>query len=324
MKTYLVRYHVRDVMIYLSNFSVTAQHEESHAGTIVSEVAFGNISRIVPEDIALMAEDDDLASKDDVVDSPTISDILGPKSQLRNQHSYGEIHEKNLEAAFAEVTRADNENVFSLDKNLMPRKLAKRKISSGTRASVGGIDLVVENDLGHGAHGDVYFCKSTDDDEEHFALKIQSPTYNLLHEYHILSTLISRLPGAALNASMSFDTSANESKSFPKPRSLTIYSDGALLEMSAASPTGATLLDTVNAYKTSESRGGTMPELLAVFYTARMLKVLEELHWHGRILVSFFITHFFFTNLLPSNNSICPLFLLPPKSIATLSQTIGH
>ena len=53
--------------------------------------------------------------------------------------------------------------------------------------------------------------------------------------------------------------------------------------MTAGSNSGMTLIDVVNTYKKIT---GNVPELLAMYYTSRMLKHLELLHRYGKVLVS--------------------------------------
>lgn len=52
--------------------------------------------------------------------------------------------------------------------------------------------------------------------------------------------------------------------------------------MTAGSKNGMNLVDKSNIYKVRE--GGPVPELIAMHYTARMLKHIELLHWHGKML----------------------------------------
>jgi hypothetical protein len=57
--------------------------------------------------------------------------------------------------------------------------------------------------------------------------------------------------------------------------------------MTAGSDSGMTLIDVVNTYKKIT---GNVPELLAIYYTSRMLKHLELLHRYGKVLVSSCVT----------------------------------
>ena len=53
--------------------------------------------------------------------------------------------------------------------------------------------------------------------------------------------------------------------------------------MTAASTSGMNLIDVVNTYRKVV---GNVPELVAIYYTSRMLKHLESLHQDGQVLVS--------------------------------------
>ena len=68
-----------------------------------------------------------------------------------------------------------------------------------------------------------------------------------------------------------------QSPSSPSAISALIFS------MTAASNSGMTLIDAVNTYKKAV---GNVPELIAIYYTSRMLKHLESLHQDGQVLVS--------------------------------------
>ena len=51
--------------------------------------------------------------------------------------------------------------------------------------------------------------------------------------------------------------------------------------MTAGSDSGMNLIDVVNTYK---KLTGNVPELVAIYYTSRMLKHLESLHQDGKVL----------------------------------------
>jgi len=104
------------------------------------------------------------------------------------------------------------------------------------------------------------------------ALKIQAPIGSLAHEYLILLRLEERIK---LDSSGFYP--------FPQPQALYAFSEGGLFLMTAGSYSGMTLLDVVNTYKQSI---GSVPEMVAIYYTARMLRHLECLHRDGKVLVS--------------------------------------
>ena len=109
-------------------------------------------------------------------------------------------------------------------------------------------------------------------DGECDALKIQSPIGCPAHEYSTLLKLEERV-----------DPDSSGFYPFPQPRALCAFSEGGLFLMSVGSTSGMTLVDIVNTYNKSI---GNVPELIALYYTARMLRHMESLHRDGKILVS--------------------------------------
>lgn len=93
--------------------------------------------------------------------------------------------------------------------------------------------------------------------------------------------------------------------------------------MTAGSESGKTLIDVVNTYK---KLTGNVPELIAIYYTSRMLEHLESLHQNGRVLVSLFLTEISVEKLLspPSLSLTWIFYLLVLCSIVTLNQIIGY
>ena len=53
--------------------------------------------------------------------------------------------------------------------------------------------------------------------------------------------------------------------------------------MTAGSDSGMNLIDVVNTYK---KMTGNVPEIIAIYFTSRMLKHIEALHQDGKVLVS--------------------------------------
>ena len=78
---------------------------------------------------------------------------------------------------------------------------------------------------------------------------------------------------------------------FPAATHLIGFSNGAIMGLTAASSTGMTLLDLVNVYNRS------VPEVLALHYTTRMLKHIETLHVAAKILVRDAKYFYYFTVL---------------------------
>jgi|Transcript_22556 hypothetical protein len=67
---------------------------------------------------------------------------------------------------------------------------------------------------------------------------------------------------------------------FPRALSFFEFGDGAVLGMMAGSLSALNLVDIVNAHRLTG--GSPVPELIALYYTARMLAHLENLHLHGK------------------------------------------
>merc|ERR1712113_1194938 len=65
---------------------------------------------------------------------------------------------------------------------------------------------------------------------------------------------------------------------YPSPLSFVAFKDGGVLGMTAGSSSGLNLVDIVNIHR------GSVPELIAIYYTSRMLLYLEFLHASGKIL----------------------------------------
>jgi len=74
---------------------------------------------------------------------------------------------------------------------------------------------------------------------------------------------------------------------FPVALSYLSLADGALLGMTAGltkASLSLNLVDLANLYRIRFGQSG-VPEILAFYYTARMLRTLEVLHWRGKVLV---------------------------------------
>jgi checkpoint serine/threonine-protein kinase len=128
-------------------------------------------------------------------------------------------------------------------------------------------------ELGRGAYGVVVLMDLRDgsgDGTDTIAVKAQAPTDCLAWECEVLRRLQVR---------------TNEkvgTYAFPTPFSFISLADGAILSMTAGSGTGFNLVDLTNIYKLK--LGEHVPELVALHYVSRMLRHLEQLHWHGKIL----------------------------------------
>eukprot|EP00978_Attheya_sp_CCMP212_P038913 scaffold197559_cov51-Attheya_sp.AAC.1 len=127
------------------------------------------------------------------------------------------------------------------------------------------------------------------------AVKVQSPTGCLASEFSLLQKIEQRiLPRWSSSKQARSRASSLRSEHnnlvengeltfpFPRPRCFVAFADGGLLGMTAASKSGLTLVDLVNAHRIGG--GGPVPELVAMHYATRMLMHLESLHGQGKIL----------------------------------------
>ena len=128
--------------------------------------------------------------------------------------------------------------------------------------------MTIVNELGRGVYGVVLLC--TDENGQSDALKIQAPIGSLAHEYSLLLKIEGRVQADATGF-----------YPFPRSRALYAFSEGGLFSMTAGSNSGMTLIDVVNTFK---AKIGNVPELIAIYYTSRMLKHLESLHLDGKVL----------------------------------------
>lgn len=175
---------------------------------------------------------------------------------------------------------AQESKVFHLAAHVMPRclRLSRKspKIGNSEEIWLSKSSAILKRELGRGAYGVVGLLQNPPGHgcTENIALKAQSPPDCLAWEYEILQSLRNRLK------------TCSGKIPFPIPFSYLGLEDGAMFTMSAASESGLTLLDLVNNYKSVDHVGGnSMPEILAIHYTARMLHHIELLHSRGKILV---------------------------------------
>mmetsp|Transcript_39939 Transcript_39939/g.45452 ORF Transcript_39939/g.45452 Transcript_39939/m.45452 type:complete len:424 (+) Transcript_39939:1422-2693(+) len=210
-------------------------------------------------------------------------------SNLIQKYPYTLIHKEDIRAAKRELdlvasrmghgvpfagpetdlafTLSKKGNIIDLSNQLMPRGLKRKASSFGEQLQVGNRTAIVKQQLGKGSYGIVVLLETAR--SEPIAVKAQAPTDCLAWEYVLMKRLEERIGGAI-------------DSPFPKPLSFVSLSDGGLLSMSAGSKTGMNLVDICNVYRMRE--GGSVPELVALHYTSRMLKHIETLHWKGKIL----------------------------------------
>jgi hypothetical protein len=166
-------------------------------------------------------------------------------------------------------------DIFDSRRSMMPKALLRQSFTAGTKIDLpGGETLTIANELGRGVYGVVLLCR--DEKGQSDALKIQAPIGSLAHEYSILLLVEDRIQPQSF-----------EFYPFPRSRALHAFKEGGVFSMTAGSESGMTLIDVVNTYK---KLTGNVPELIAIYYTSRMLEHLESLHQNGRVLVSLFLT----------------------------------
>ena len=209
-------------------------------------------------------------------DNPRTAAKSERRESLTNLYLYDEVHNQNTCHALAEVVLGVN--VLDRRSMLLPNGLNQSNPVLGSEITLAEDYFVVHHELGRGAHATVLLCSSKVESE--VALKIQSPTGSLAHEFHILGCLEKRLQKRRRSK-------LQTSSTFPRPINFVAYGNGGLLTMTTASRSGFNLIDLVNVYRTSE--GGPVPELIVLFYASRMLLHLETIHCHGCILVSGYV-----------------------------------
>jgi hypothetical protein len=166
--------------------------------------------------------------------------------------------------------------VFHLPNAVVPRQLRLKRIAYNTEVSVGKHGGILNRELGRGAYGVVVLMNvSKNNISNNIAIKVQCPTDSLAWEYEVLQRLEDRI---------SRNGKVCSSYAFPRPFGFISLADGGILSMSAASGSGLNLVDLSNFYKLK--LGEPVPELIALHYTALMLNVVADMHWHGKILVS--------------------------------------
>ena len=198
---------------------------------------------------------------------------------------YVSLHGKNINSALSimtrrallgpSATRLDERVVLDRKKLALPRGL-KRIYKHDVNVNIGGQEIIVKNKLGSGAYGMVILCSTPSSPDENVAMKIQEDPKSLAWEYEILEKVETRLK----KETEKYGRSISSPTPFPVALTFMIFNNGATMGMTAGSCTGLNLLDIINAHKRS------VPELLAIHYTSRMLKHMETLHLTAKVLVS--------------------------------------
>ncbi|KAL7441425.1 hypothetical protein ACHAXM_007832 [Skeletonema potamos] len=237
------------------------------------EPSFGDISRI----------DDALDNERTRTNNLQMSDEyskLKSKGSLLSAIDYTMEHRKNTETALRSCMKAAIKShsgfrIFDQRGTPLPKALLRKAFTSGTHVDfVGGKSATIINELGRGVYGVVLLVDVSSEEFEEGrqrrALKIQAPIGSLAHEYALLLEVEKRVQ-------------PDSSGFYPFPRSEALYafSQGGLFMMTAGSDSGMNLIDVANTYKKIM---GNVPELIAVYYTSRMLRHLELLHEDGKVL----------------------------------------
>ncbi len=202
------------------------------------------------------------------------------RDKLNNDKAtdYAHFHTMSLESAMKKCMRAASKNsrIFDNRKDSIPKALVRKTFTNGISINLPGSDrATIIHELGRGVYGVVLLCNISRcdgrDGGQNGAIKIQAPIGTLAHEFSILSKVRDRIK-----------PHANGFHAFPRPRALYAFAEGGLFLMSAGSNSGMTIVDVANTYNRIR---GNVPELIAIYFTSRMLRHLESLHENGKILV---------------------------------------
>ena len=160
----------------------------------------------------------------------------------------------------------------------IPRQLRRKNLGLNTNITFGILGgLSLKKELGRGAFGRVVLMNTSDScNENTIAVKVQLPIGSLAWEFIILQRLEQRIAKDGKNVS---------DYSFPRPINFISLADGGILGMSAVSKTGLNLVDLSNFY--TLKLGKSVPELIVFHYTSIALRIIDQLHRQGKILVRY-------------------------------------
>ncbi len=228
-------------------------------------------------------DDDDNANELSSVHRKELNQAATSYSKI-NGRDYNIIHEQNTTFALNNMvsrarikprrTKSNDKIVLDHRESSIP-KVLKRDYKRDIKVKVGCQEMVVKNKLGSGSYGTVILCFMPSLSPNNIAMKIQEQPSSLAWEYEVLDKIKSRVG----NKMGGCDNTHSCGTTFPTALSFMIFRDGAAMGMTAGSCTGLNLIDIINAHK------GSVPELLAIHYTSRMLKHLETLHTAANFLV---------------------------------------
>lgn len=194
--------------------------------------------------------------------------------QRKEVVNYLSLHQKNMRNALLSLSKkkdlhGTNEDIHcspfvaKINSNLPTGLMGNFK--NNKTLCLANEEYIMLNKLGKGTFGTVILCSSS---KHQIAVKVQKEVDSLAWEFEVLNKINNRLQ------------SPHPSCLFPATTHLIAFSNGATMGLTAASSTGMNLLDVVNVYNCS------VPEVLALHYTTRMLKHIETLHVSAKVLVS--------------------------------------
>ncbi|KAI9144517.1 hypothetical protein BKA69DRAFT_799854 [Paraphysoderma sedebokerense] len=192
----------------------------------------------------------------------------------------------SMHPLYYDFSASTDEQHLNLSKTLKPPtfvpnlRRARQTSSTEIQISLGNHIYDVFQNLGEGGYGAVYQAKPYDEDSledeytepqstvsspNYIALKIQTPATQW--EFFMLTQLQSRLSSKAL-------------QSIIQPNAFYDFSNVSYLSLEYVP--SCTLLNAVNLFSSSSTVGTSQPqgldELLVVFYTIELFKLVEELH----------------------------------------------
>jgi len=248
-------------------------NSENYCPRFRDEPSFGDISRI----------DDALDNERSRTNNLQLSDEyskLKSKGSLLCAIDYTMEHRKSTETALRSCMKLAMKshsgfNVFDHRRLALPKALLRKSFPSGTKVDfLGGESATIINELGRGVYGVVLLVdvssEESNEGSQRRALKIQAPIGSLAHEYSLLLEVEERV-----------QPDSSGFYPFPRSEALCAFSQGGLFMMTAGSESGMNLIDVANTYKKIM---GNVPELIAIYYTSRMLRHLELLHEDGKVL----------------------------------------
>ena len=225
-----------------------------------------------------------------LIASPTMTMNFG----VMNAVDYYKIYRTNTKSALNRIRQSASGSLeglsslaellsarhieYDLPNYVLPRVFKKKLLDRGSEIRIGGTSSSVVQELGRGVYGVVVLLRVDNKSNDTIAVKAQATTETLAWEYEILQKIESRI-GPRWGSKQQH---LKELFPYPKGLAFAALADGGLMSMTAASESGINLVDLVNLYKLR--LGSSVPELISLFYAARMLNHLEMLHWHGKIL----------------------------------------